>query len=167
MKIEMGKQYRTKAGHEVRIYATDGAGKYPIHGAFKLDNDEWFINNWKSDGEDSDYSDAHHLVEACAVEIGMNNQHLIMTKAYNIRYWKILRDELTVLPAVPETANEVEIKVLGLFNDNGISFKYPEEQSEMDMVCYMLSKAFNNGRESIRKEFNDLMKGHTGDTEIV
>jgi hypothetical protein len=31
--ISMDKQYRTRDGREVRIYAVDGGGKYPIHGA--------------------------------------------------------------------------------------------------------------------------------------
>ena len=31
--IDMKKKYRTKDGREVRIYATDGVGHYPVHGA--------------------------------------------------------------------------------------------------------------------------------------
>jgi len=33
-KIEMGKQYRTRDGKEVRIYATDAKGDQAIHGAY-------------------------------------------------------------------------------------------------------------------------------------
>jgi hypothetical protein len=49
MKIEMGKQYRTRDGLEVRIYATDGGGDYPIHGAMKMD-DGWYDETWASNG---------------------------------------------------------------------------------------------------------------------
>ena len=47
--IDKGKQYRTRGGHEVRIYATDGETAYPIHGAIK-DNGEWESTTWTADG---------------------------------------------------------------------------------------------------------------------
>lgn len=40
MKIEVGKKYKTRSGDPVRIYATDGLGDYPVHGAF-------FEGGWK------------------------------------------------------------------------------------------------------------------------
>ncbi len=95
-----------------------------------------------------------------------NDQHLIMTKAYNLRYWRVLKDG-TQYAATEATANEVEVTVLGLYNDNGLTFTYPEEKEQVDMLCYMLTKTFNNGRVSIRKEFNDLMKGNSGDAEVI
>lgn len=49
MKIEVGKFYRTRDGHKVRIYATDGSGLFPVHGAIYYD-DEWSISTWTSDG---------------------------------------------------------------------------------------------------------------------
>jgi len=51
-KIEMGKQYRTRDGKEVRIYATEGgSGKCPIHGAVKVDEDQWMIMAWAHNGK--------------------------------------------------------------------------------------------------------------------
>jgi hypothetical protein len=49
MVIEMGKQYRTRDGREVRIYATDGCWDYPIHDAIKLD-DGWYYETWTPKG---------------------------------------------------------------------------------------------------------------------
>ena len=49
-KIEMGLVYRTRDGREVRIYATDGGGIYPIHGAVRCD-DEWTTESWAVDGK--------------------------------------------------------------------------------------------------------------------
>jgi hypothetical protein len=49
MKIEMGKQYRTRDGREVRIYAVDGGSNYPVHAATK-GGDGWYVNKWASDG---------------------------------------------------------------------------------------------------------------------
>jgi len=45
----MGKKYRTRDGHEVRIYATDGISPSPIHGAF-LTIDGWATCNWTKTG---------------------------------------------------------------------------------------------------------------------
>lgn len=47
--IDPKKQYRTRSGEEVRIYAVDGGGEYPVHGATKL-NGEWLANGWTACG---------------------------------------------------------------------------------------------------------------------
>lgn len=41
---------KTKAGHAVRIYCTDGAGLYPIHGAYLIAGDKWISCTWEIDG---------------------------------------------------------------------------------------------------------------------
>jgi hypothetical protein len=48
-KISKDKQYKTRDGREVRIYATDGAGPYPVQGAIKR-RDGWNYGAWLSDG---------------------------------------------------------------------------------------------------------------------
>ena len=48
--IDKSKTYRTRDGREVRIYATDGGGIYPIHGAVRCD-DEWTTESWAVDGK--------------------------------------------------------------------------------------------------------------------
>jgi hypothetical protein len=48
--IELGKQYKTRDGREVRIYAVDGAEMFPVHGAIKLDDAGWELVAWRSDG---------------------------------------------------------------------------------------------------------------------
>ena len=47
--IDINKKYRTRDGREVRIYATDGAGIRPVHGAIKTD-EGWVREDWCSDG---------------------------------------------------------------------------------------------------------------------
>jgi hypothetical protein len=47
--ISKDKQYRTRNGREVRIYATDGGEPYPVHGAM-LQDGEWSHETWKRDG---------------------------------------------------------------------------------------------------------------------
>ena len=49
MDIDVSRVKRTRGGHEVRIYATDGSGEYQIHGAYKL-NDQWHMRMWRKDG---------------------------------------------------------------------------------------------------------------------
>ena len=57
-KIEMGKQYRTRDGREVRIYAVDGGeGHTDIHGAIKRCNDEWCAQTWWENGKASLHRD--------------------------------------------------------------------------------------------------------------
>jgi hypothetical protein len=45
----MDKEYKTREGLEVRVYATDGAGPYPVQGAIKR-SDGWVCATWLSDG---------------------------------------------------------------------------------------------------------------------
>jgi hypothetical protein len=49
-KIDKDKQYKTRGGREVRIYATDGAGTYPVQGAVK-NEDGWYVAEWKQSGK--------------------------------------------------------------------------------------------------------------------
>jgi hypothetical protein len=49
--IDINKQYRTRDGREVRIYATDGAMPRPVHGAVKSSYDStWHSFQWHEDG---------------------------------------------------------------------------------------------------------------------
>ena len=48
--IDKSKTYRTRDGREVRIYATDGRGDWPVHGAIK-NEDGWCHTSWLSNGK--------------------------------------------------------------------------------------------------------------------
>jgi hypothetical protein len=67
MMISKDKQYRTRDGREVRIYATDGTEPHPIHGAV-LDEEEggWEPYSWTDDGYFYDDKEAvpHDIIEA-------------------------------------------------------------------------------------------------------
>lgn len=47
--IDITKKYRTRDDREVRIYATDGGGHKPIHGAIRED-ENWIAYTWLYDG---------------------------------------------------------------------------------------------------------------------
>lgn len=49
MKIEAGKYYKTRAGNKARVYATDGHGDFPAHGAVLIDG--WRLEKWTLDGK--------------------------------------------------------------------------------------------------------------------
>ena len=48
--ISKEKQYRTRNGREVRIYATDGFGIWAVHGAILVE-DGWWSMCWSKDGK--------------------------------------------------------------------------------------------------------------------
>ncbi len=62
--ISKDKQYRTRDGRDVRIYATDGLGDQAVHGAVKSDG-EWNVYAWYGDGiyARSDRNGRHDLIE--------------------------------------------------------------------------------------------------------
>jgi len=63
--IDIHKKYRTRDGREVRIYATDGGSRYPVHGAVCMD-DGWLPRQWTEQGELSNgrlVPSAHDLIE--------------------------------------------------------------------------------------------------------
>jgi len=47
--IDINKKYRTRDGREVRIYATDGGGPCPVHGAVSGLN-FWSTASWSKNG---------------------------------------------------------------------------------------------------------------------
>lgn len=60
LKIEVGKFYKTRDGHKVRIYATDGAREIcAIHGAYLMpigwDNSAWYSNGSFYGNVDSEF----------------------------------------------------------------------------------------------------------------
>lgn len=61
--IDKNKQYRTRQGEEVRIYAVDGDDEMPIHGAV-LTKHGWKVNSWARDGRwCPNMTDAVDLIE--------------------------------------------------------------------------------------------------------
>jgi hypothetical protein len=51
MNIDITKKYTTRDGREVRIYAVDGGGIHPVHGAIKMDDGSWKGCQWYSNGD--------------------------------------------------------------------------------------------------------------------
>jgi hypothetical protein len=49
--IDKNKQYKTRDGREVRIYATDGAAPWKVHGAVKIIDGNWKQEVWLASGQ--------------------------------------------------------------------------------------------------------------------
>ena len=62
--IDINKKYHTRDGREVRIYATDGGGHYPVHGAIKKGDDYWDVAGWTINGASLPIVDSSDLIEA-------------------------------------------------------------------------------------------------------
>jgi HD-like signal output (HDOD) protein len=63
--IDINKKYRTRDGREVRIYATDGGGGYPVQGAIFSKELGWLLATWSMDGCALNDIDHHQdLIEA-------------------------------------------------------------------------------------------------------
>jgi hypothetical protein len=61
--IDINKQYRTRDGREVRIYATDGGGSRTVHGAVYCAG-KWYPQSWCGGGVVSaETSDPVDLIE--------------------------------------------------------------------------------------------------------
>jgi hypothetical protein len=74
--IDLKKTYRTRAGWETRrLYATDGCGPYPIHGAVRHPGSGWMSHTWTNDG----YSNASKReTESDLIEVQPERWHPII-----------------------------------------------------------------------------------------
>ena len=60
--IDKNKQYETREGRPYRCYATDGGGRFPVHGSF-FKNNEWHPIRHKENGMFGDDEHHHDLIE--------------------------------------------------------------------------------------------------------
>jgi len=61
--IDITKQYRIKKGNEVRIYAIDNGGPFPVHGVVHGDDGLYFTCWTKNGAITSNYASPYDLVE--------------------------------------------------------------------------------------------------------
>lgn len=95
MTIELNKQYKTRDGREVRIYAVDGGKPYPVHGSIKVNDDQWELASWQSDGRLS-YKD--YLNDSDLIEVRPRIKRKVWANVYpggivNVRYTRADADD--------------------------------------------------------------------------
>jgi len=77
--IDPKKTYRTRDGREVRIYAVDGGGIYPVHGAHLVGKYEWKSGCWTRDG---DYQNQFTLTDNDLIEVRPRIQREVWVNVY-------------------------------------------------------------------------------------
>lgn len=95
--IDPKKQYKTRDGREVRIYAVDGGGERPVHGAINLDG-EWECLVWRMDGRLGEYIET----DTDLIEVRPRIQREVWVNVYRGREtdWATMHDERDEADAV-------------------------------------------------------------------
>lgn len=95
--IDINKNYRTRDGREVRIYATDGVGDYPVHAAVK-NSKGWEVKVCKSCGSVSSiYKSPVDLVEVVMLPEYWVVFYEGRNPYINLKYAPTPRDDSTVI----------------------------------------------------------------------
>ncbi len=83
MVVDLSKTYKTKDGHDVRLYCVDGAGTSPVHGAYKAVSG-WLFSTWNLNGKA--LSDAVHSARDL-VEVKPRIQREVWVEIYPKGVW--------------------------------------------------------------------------------
>jgi hypothetical protein len=78
--IDAKKTYRTRGGSPVRIYAIDGRGNVPVHGAYER-NDGWQVGEWAADGKSLPGSTMLHALDL--IEVKPRIKRMMWVNIYN------------------------------------------------------------------------------------
>lgn len=87
MTIDINKKYCTAWGQEVRIYAVDGGGNWPVHGAMKNGRDNiWVVTSWDVNGK-------YHYPECDLVEVKPRIKRTVWMNVYEDGAFSFLQKE--------------------------------------------------------------------------
>lgn len=83
--IDINKKYQTKDGQEVRIYAVDGGGEFPVHGAV-LSDEGWSKRDWTAKGifVHKDIESGFDLIEVKKTKIVKGYRKIILRDSGSI-----------------------------------------------------------------------------------
>ena len=77
--IDKNKIYKTRDGRKVRIYATDGGGRNPIHGSVK-DEDGWIFQVWPKSGRYFEDGDEDYRIDL--IEVRLCHKRTVWVNVY-------------------------------------------------------------------------------------
>ena len=77
--IDKNKIYKTRDGRKVRIYATDGGGRNPIHGSVK-DEDGWIFQVWPKSGRYFEDGDEDYRIDL--IEVRPRHKRTVWVNVY-------------------------------------------------------------------------------------
>ena len=78
--IDINKKYRTRDGREVRIYATDGGGRNPVHGSIK-EEDGWIFQVWPKSGRYFEDDDEDYRIDL--IEVRPRHKRTLWVNVYD------------------------------------------------------------------------------------
>lgn len=87
--ISKDRVYRTRDGREVRVYATDGAGLFNVHGAIK-ERCGWSPTMWANDG---------YWIQNRPTEPG-NNDLIEVKPRIKLTVWLTIYDDYSVMTSM-------------------------------------------------------------------
>ena len=83
--ININKKYRTRDGREVRIYATDGGGRNPVHGSIK-EEDGWIFQVWPKSGRYFEDDDEDYRIDL--IEVRPRHKQTVWLTVWSNNYIK-------------------------------------------------------------------------------
>ena len=78
--IDINKKYQTRDGREVRIYATDGGGRNPVHGSIK-EEDGWIFQVWPKNGRYFEDDDEDYRIDL--IEVRPRHKRTVWLNVYS------------------------------------------------------------------------------------
>ena len=78
--IDKDRTYRTRDGLEVRIYATDGGGRNPVHGSIK-EEDGWIFQVWPKSGRYFEDDDEDYRIDL--IEVRPRHKRTVWVNVYD------------------------------------------------------------------------------------
>lgn len=109
--INIKKEYRTRDGREVRIYATDGVGIWPVAGA-SLEDNGWVNQLWSSGGS---FTGGKFLHRTDLIEVKPRIQRTFWVNVYpqhpDMRMIMHQTKQIADRRAFPERIACVEVKI--------------------------------------------------------
>ena len=109
--IDKNKEYQTRDGREVRIYATDGNRSFPVHGAIR-ESDGWSFASWTCTGD-------HDI--SCG-----ESEHDLIEKPKVIKGWINIYPDLNVFNIHPTKADADSVGPRGRIACIQVEFKEGE-----------------------------------------
>lgn len=102
--IDASKEYRTRDGREVRIYATDGGGVCPVHGAIRITRSCWAPEHWDKRGIAREGSEEVDLIEVrprIKQTMWLNIGKGGTAEGYNSKYWAVKCRAMDCIACIP------------------------------------------------------------------
>ena len=84
--IDKDRTYRTRDGREVRIYATDGGGRNPVHGSIK-EEDGWIFQVWPKSGRYFEDDDEDYRIDL--IEVRPRHKRTVWVTIYPMNRYHI------------------------------------------------------------------------------